>query len=94
MEEITRETWEFLSGFATLEDFITHKFEKIKELRIERSDIENKLNKLRIGEWISSDDFQKHECLIKDIKHIEFTINRFQYYEYIYNNYFRERCGV
>lgn len=91
MTELSREDYDYLNEFLTLDALKTHIIEKVKTLRIERADLENEARKMRIGEWITKEDLEKHEFCIKKINRINVILENLSTLEMKFITYFRDR---
>lgn len=93
MEMLSREDYNYLNEFLTLEALRTHIIERIKVLRIERADLNAKAYKMRIGEWITNEQLEEHNFTIKQINRIDVILGNISTLEAKYVTYFCDRCA-
>lgn len=93
MNILSREDFEYLSKFMTLEDLIEHKYAKINEYRIERAELTKQLRKLQDKTVISHIEYRKCEYLQSQISECSKMLEKFTHIDQEFIHYFKDRCG-
>lgn len=93
MQDLSREDYNYLNEFLTLEAFREHKYRELKELMSQIRVLEAGVRKIcRVDAEISSKDYNKYEKDVKQIDEMKTAVRRLSYLDFQFRNYFGDRC--